>query len=83
MSPPIGAVTNRLPFIAASLAYIISRPSVFVKSSQGDIKAAVPYEIARSACLRVDSRPPLLPFTLVHKTIVPRRVMWYNTLDTL
>ena len=80
MSPPFGAVTNRLPFIAASLA---SRPSVFVKSSQGDIRAAVPYEIARGACLRVDSRPPLIPFTLVHKAIVPRRVMWYNTLDTL
>lgn len=66
MSPPFGAVTNRLPFIAASLVYIISRLSVFVKSSQG-----------------ADSRPPLIPFTLVHKTIVPRRVMWYNTLDTL
>lgn len=49
----------------------------------GVTKAAVPYEIARGACLRADSRPPLIPFTLVHKTIVPRRVMWYNTLDTL
>lgn len=83
MSPPSGAVTNRLPFIAASLVYIISRLSVFVKSSQGDIKAAIPYEIARGACLRAGSRPPLIPFTLVHKAIVPRRIMWYNTLDTL
>ena len=30
MSPPLGAVTNRLPFIAASLRCIISRLPVFV-----------------------------------------------------
>ena len=30
--PPLGAVTNRLPFIAASLRCIISRSSVFVNS---------------------------------------------------
>ena len=30
--PPFGAVTNRLPFIAASLRYIISRSPVFVNS---------------------------------------------------
>jgi len=34
-------------------------------------------------CVRAGGRPPLIPFTLVHKAIVPRRVMWYNTLDTL
>ena len=31
-SPPLGAVTNRLPFIAASLRCIISRLPVFVNS---------------------------------------------------
>ena len=40
--PPFGAVTNRLPFIAASLVYIISRLSVFVKSSQGGGQSSAP-----------------------------------------
>ena len=43
MSPPLGAVTNRLPFIAASLRCIISRLSVFVNSRRDDVGIR-PYE---------------------------------------
>lgn len=43
MSPPLGAVTNRLPFIAASLRCIISRLPVFVNLTcrQGYLKSDV------------------------------------------
>ena len=64
MSPPLGAVTNRLPFIAASLRCIISRSPVFVNSRRADVGIR-PYEITGGVCvIRTGGQSPRAPTTV-------------------